>query len=379
MKAQTQVDAELAQAERRHAADPQRAELITRTRRFKSSWFELAEALTSCQKSQAYTKWGYSSFEDYYRKELRLKAATVAKLVGSYAFLRKQAPEVLQRDGIVEPIPSPETIDYLRRAAELGQEGQISGELVEEIRTAVLDDFASAAALAKKFSPVLYPSDESAKKRRDAIRTAAQLSRRLEELRGVLADPALSQAQAAIELLLAVLGGDPEETPPPASPAAPAAAERPAAPGRPAKPSREPDRARRPLAAQAAPVEGGVIAAQPARTDHRVLDAHRSAVVYLCSLEQSSDASVLRRMRKALQWKLGVLSDANLRELAALFPAAQWLQLLKVAQDDPPLRRQIDRAFSQSGSTAEPLAVLVSGAAITRTARQPGYSPPAAA
>ena len=96
----TKLDSALAAAERRFQNDPERAELIARTRRFKSSWIELAEALSACQKNQHYSRWGYAGFEEYYRKELHLKTSTVNKLVGTYAFLRKTAPEVFDRDGV---------------------------------------------------------------------------------------------------------------------------------------------------------------------------------------------------------------------------------------------------------------------------------------
>src|SRR5947208_201792 len=96
----TQVDAALAAAQRRFANDPARAELLARTRRFKSSWLDLAEVLVNCRDEGLYRKWGYASFEEYYRRELHLRAGTVDKLTASYAFLRRRAPDVLERDGV---------------------------------------------------------------------------------------------------------------------------------------------------------------------------------------------------------------------------------------------------------------------------------------
>src|SRR3569832_540284 len=92
----TKLDTVLAAAERRFHSDPERAELIARTRRFKSSWIELAEALSTCQKGQHYTRRRKANFEEYCRMELHLTTSTGNKLVGSYAFLRKAAPEVLE-------------------------------------------------------------------------------------------------------------------------------------------------------------------------------------------------------------------------------------------------------------------------------------------
>lgn len=130
----TQVDASLAAAQRRHANDPDRSELIARTRRFKSSWIELAESLTDCRQHERFRKWGFKSFNDYYQKELHLKESTVDKLTGSFAFLRKSAPEVLDRDrdGVGDNIPSWQSIDFLRRAEEAAQNGKVSEETVDD-------------------------------------------------------------------------------------------------------------------------------------------------------------------------------------------------------------------------------------------------------
>ncbi len=46
----TKTEAALEHAEQAHADDPERAELLRRARRFKTSWIELAEALTACRK-----------------------------------------------------------------------------------------------------------------------------------------------------------------------------------------------------------------------------------------------------------------------------------------------------------------------------------------
>ena len=103
---QTKVDQALAAAEEMFEGDPQRAEVIARARRFKASWVELAEALSEVRQSGRYRDWGYETFEAYALKELHLKQETVDKLTGSYAFLRKRAPEVLSRDGVNQPIPT---------------------------------------------------------------------------------------------------------------------------------------------------------------------------------------------------------------------------------------------------------------------------------
>ena len=77
----TKTDAALADAERAHMDDPERAEVLARARRFKASWIELAEALSSVKRSGRWKQWGYESFEAYAQGELRIRQATAEKLV----------------------------------------------------------------------------------------------------------------------------------------------------------------------------------------------------------------------------------------------------------------------------------------------------------
>src|SRR6185369_14673633 len=130
----TKVDAELAQSETQHANDPERVDVIAKVRRFKASWFELGEALSEQKKSQSFKQWGFSTFEDYCKKELHLRQDTVEKLTGSFTFLRARAPEVLRRDGRDSVIPSYQAVDFWRRA----EEAEAPKEALREIRQHVL-------------------------------------------------------------------------------------------------------------------------------------------------------------------------------------------------------------------------------------------------
>ncbi len=160
----TKTEERLAAAEEMHADDPERAELIARARRFKTSWLELAEALTSVRRGGQWRSWGYDSFEEYAKGELSLRQETVDKLTGSFSFLQKRAPEVLRRDGVRTPIPSYQSIDFLRRAEE--QEGA-PVEAVREIRKRILDEGAPLPTVAREFKDTVFPIDEAQKKRRD--------------------------------------------------------------------------------------------------------------------------------------------------------------------------------------------------------------------
>jgi hypothetical protein len=201
----TKIDGELAHAEQTHAGDPERAELIARTRRFKASWLELAEALTHVRKNDTWRRWGYESFEQYGARELKLRQETIDKLTGSYAFLQRRAPAVLRRDGISESIPSYQAVDFLRRAEE--QEGAPE-EAVVAIRKKVLEEGALLPAVAREYRDVVFPIEEGERKRRDAatVRHAAV------RLRDVLASTAAVPRGLAkgvtekLDELIAVLG-----------------------------------------------------------------------------------------------------------------------------------------------------------------------------
>jgi hypothetical protein len=200
----TKVDAALEAAEEAHLDDPERAELLRRTRRFKSSWIELAEALTEADRSGSWRRWGYESFDAYARGELHLRPETVQKLVGSFSFLKKRAPEVLDRDGVRAHIPSYQAVDYLRRAE---SEERAPADAVDEIRKKVLDEGAGLPAVAKQFNEVVFPIDAATKRSRDAAglkNVATRLKELLGETRAVprrLAD----EVASSLEKLLATL------------------------------------------------------------------------------------------------------------------------------------------------------------------------------
>jgi hypothetical protein len=183
----TKTDDVLANAEIQHAHDPERAEMIARVRRFKASWFELGEALVEVKRHDGFKKWGYASFEDYCRRELHLKSETADKLTGSFAFLRKRAPEVLRRDGREAPIPSYQAVDFLRRA----EEAEAPPETLREIRRHVLDEGTSLPKVSRLYREAVFPldADETAQKQQATL--ASAVKRLLEQLQVARAEKLL--------------------------------------------------------------------------------------------------------------------------------------------------------------------------------------------
>jgi hypothetical protein len=202
----TKTDAALAAAEQEFAEDdPERADLLARARRFKSSWIELAEALTRVRGGGEWRRWGYESFEAYAKTELHLRPETVEKLTGSFAFLKRRAPEVLIRDGVKRSIPTYQAVDFLRRAEETDD---APPAVVEGIRKRVLEE---AAPVPRELKEQVFPIDEATRKQRDAAalkNVATRLRELLGETRAVPRKTAGDVASALDRLLAALAESD---------------------------------------------------------------------------------------------------------------------------------------------------------------------------
>jgi hypothetical protein len=193
-------------AEREHASsDPERANIIACARRFKSSWIELAEALTRIKRGGQWGRWGYDSFDHYAKSELHLRQETIDKLTGSYLFLQKRAPGVLERDGLDSRIPSYQAVDFLRRAEEADAAPK---EALGEIHRLVLEEGAPLAAVTRQYKDVVFPVSAEDRKNRDAATLRSAASRLRDLLPETKAVPKKLAGEVAVTLerLLAVLG-----------------------------------------------------------------------------------------------------------------------------------------------------------------------------
>jgi hypothetical protein len=203
----TKTEAAMAAAEQAHEDDPERAEVLHRARRFKTSWIELAEALTEVRRNAHWKRWGHASFEAYAKTELHLRQETVDKLTGSFLFLQKRAPEVLERDGVSAPIPSYQSVDYLRRAE--SQEGA-PGEVVEAIRKRVIEEAAPLPTIARQYNETVFPIDAGTRSKRD-LAGIKNVAKRLRDLLGessAVPRKLAGDVSTAIERLLAAIEAD---------------------------------------------------------------------------------------------------------------------------------------------------------------------------
>jgi hypothetical protein len=204
MMRRTKTDAALEEAEQTHADDPERAELLRRARRFKTSWIELAEGLTAARKHRSWQRWGYETLEAYAKAELRLRPETVDKLTGSYSFLQRRAPAVLERDPLRDPMPSYQAVDFLRRAEDREDAPR---DTVDEIRRRVLEEAAPAATVSRAYGGVVFPVDEDTKRERDlaGVKNVAKRLRELLSETRVVPRKLAGEVSASLDELLAAI------------------------------------------------------------------------------------------------------------------------------------------------------------------------------
>ena len=180
----TKTDREMAHTMEVVADDPERVSVLAKARHFKRSWIELAEALSVVKERESWMQWGFANFEEYYRKELHLKPGTVNKLLGSFRFLKTQAPQVLERsrEEPEAPIPSMQAVDFVARAVD---RGAADAGTIKEIEQAAFVEGAEAPMLSRRFKEVAFPVDED--ERRNKLR--GQLTTVARRLASLIAEP----------------------------------------------------------------------------------------------------------------------------------------------------------------------------------------------
>ena len=191
-------------------ADAFREEVLRAARTFKASWTGLAKVLTRVRDEALWEGWGFSSFEAYCSKELRIRKATALKLTRSWSFLdrhergwRPDAPEA-------RPAPAFEVVEVL---AEAEERGALDAEEYRSIRDSIWDPERPVAAVRRELSerfPRPAPEPAPVEVRLGQLaRTSRRLAEELRVCRGV---PASVRTQAddlaaAVESLAVELAG----------------------------------------------------------------------------------------------------------------------------------------------------------------------------
>jgi hypothetical protein len=181
--------------------ESERYRVLMSAKRFKSSWAELGESLTRIAHTGQFHDWGFTSFEEYCAREIRIRRQTADKLLLAFRFLEREEPGVLARKE-ARPLPDFRSVDLLRQARE---EHTFSPEHYNELRRTVLEEERSHPTAARQFREIAggYRTDRRAERScRGALSAARRLSNALAELDAVPPD-----LQHAVQELVGYLEG----------------------------------------------------------------------------------------------------------------------------------------------------------------------------
>ena len=154
----------------------ERYRVLATARRFKSTWVELGEQLLKVSREALFSQWGYTSFEEYCSREVRIRRQTAEKLTLAYRYLEKEEPQLLARHTELKPLPDYRSIDLLRQASE---EQQLPPEQFAELRKAVIEDERSHPTILKRFREAAGAVRPAEVDERMALQSALAAARRL--------------------------------------------------------------------------------------------------------------------------------------------------------------------------------------------------------
>ena len=201
-RAQAEIEAQLETLE----PGSERHQLLVAARDFKAAWVTLGNLLTRIKETALWQDWGFSSFESYSRRELKLRRDTVNKLTRSYSFLRDHEPVALEQRRERE-LPPLDVVDLLSQARD---RTRVTDDQMASIQEEIFDpqtDMPSKSQVVKKFRALDPEAFRTAPKQTQVqqdTRKALMLADRLLEL--VQVQEGLSQeaidgvARAAEEL-----------------------------------------------------------------------------------------------------------------------------------------------------------------------------------
>lgn len=181
--------------------DSERYRVLISAKRFKSSWAELGESLTKVANGGQFHDWGYTSFEDYCAREIRIRRQTADKLLLAFRFLEREEPGVLARQE-EHPLPDFRSVDLLRQARE---EQSFSPDHYNELRRTVLEEDRSHPTVARQFREMVQeyqPERRGERRCQGALSAARRLGNALAELDAVPPD-----LERAVQELIGYLEG----------------------------------------------------------------------------------------------------------------------------------------------------------------------------
>ena len=192
----------------------ERYRVLDTAKRFKSSWVELGEQLLQVNRGKLFNQWGYTSFEEYCSREIRIKKPTAEKLTLAYRYLEKEEPALLARKGELKPLPDFRSVDLLRQARE---EKDFSEEEYAGLRKAIIEDERSHPTVRKQFKEIATTKQDAAThvlmRYQATLSTARRLSGLLNELQdfGSYAE-SLPELIAKLESFIHAAQGEEEDS-----------------------------------------------------------------------------------------------------------------------------------------------------------------------
>ncbi len=164
--------------------DSDRYRVLDSAKRFKASWVDLGEQLVAVNRNNQFSDWGYSSFEEYCSREIRIRKQTAQKLTLAFGYLERKEPALLDR---ADPRPAPDyrSVDLLRRAEE---EEDFSEEEYSGLRQAVVEEGRSLPTIQKKFRESVQSRQSLQESERQAVKAALSSAKRLESALATLPD-----------------------------------------------------------------------------------------------------------------------------------------------------------------------------------------------
>lgn len=163
--------------------DSYRMQLVNSAKIFKSNWVEFGEQLTRVASEKTYEQWGYKSFEDYCREEIRIKKATAIKLTNAYFFITKEDPEIINYSTTRQGLDL-DAVNVLQKAK---ADENFSPESYSELKSSVLEKGQSAPTIARKFKQMLSEETQppEAAFREQSLSLIQRLQKRLKPLDSV--------------------------------------------------------------------------------------------------------------------------------------------------------------------------------------------------
>ena len=204
-KSPTKGSQHIEQLMRQLPPESERYQVLATAKQFKSSWVELGEWLAKVSNKKQFSEWGFTSFEDYCTKEIRIRRQTAEKLLLAFRFLERREPSLLERkEG--RPLPDYRSIDLLRKADE---REHFSMEEYSELRQAVIEEERNHPSVAKQFREMTHshqPEQKTLHQHRTALLAAKRLATSLQEI----AEVPEELSHAVVQLIGFLESGDAE-------------------------------------------------------------------------------------------------------------------------------------------------------------------------